>query len=340
MAAENALVAQLRMFGMSLRAVLALLGIARSTWQYRHRPRPRKTAPIRQVDRAYPNRVSPAEQDQIVALLQAGFTAGRSVYSSWHQALDAGDPIASLATWHRLARTRCAQQRPVRRRSRRRTCQMPQFEATRPNQVWCWDITKLPGKYRNQWLNLYLVIDAFSRTIVAWRVETHERDELAKEMFETAIAEQGTRPEIVHSDGGPSMMSDTLADFYRTLGITRSRNRPRVSNDNPHAESWFKTAKYGPEYPGWFADLAHARTWADTMITGYNTQHHHSSLEGHTPQSVHDGTWTATHHARQATLTKLAARHPERYTTPPTLKTPYASTVLNTNRPTERLQTA
>lgn len=324
---------------MSLRKALDLVGLSRSTWHYRQHPRARVTQPIRHADRAYRNRISPQEKDQILDLIRPGFAAGRSVYALWFDALDAGDPIASMKTWYRLAASHVESERPARPRRRRRATAMPQFEATRPNQVWCWDITKLPGKYHGQWLNFYVVIDAFSRMIVGWRVEHRENDDLARDMFNKAFASQGACPEIVHSDGGPSMMSDTLADLYQQLGITRSRNRPRVSNDNPYSESWFKTAKYQPAYPKWFRDLEHARAWADTVVSSYNTNHRHTALEGHTPQSIHDGTWIAIHHQRQSVLNTLAAKHPERYRSQPQLKSPYAAVRLNLPKPEHRLQT-
>jgi Integrase core domain. len=40
-------------------------------------------------------------------------------------------------------------------------------------------------------------------------------------------------PEVVHSDGGPSMMSKTARTLLADLGVIRSRSRPHVSNDNP-----------------------------------------------------------------------------------------------------------
>ncbi len=49
---------------------------------------------------------------------------------------------------------------------------------------------------------------------------------------------------IIHSDRGAQMVSGTLTDLYDVLGIRRSLSRPRVSNDNPHAEAGFKTLKY------------------------------------------------------------------------------------------------
>jgi putative transposase len=336
---ENVLVGELTGLGLAQRRVLPLLGLASSTWHYRNHPRPRATDPVPQSQRAYTCRLDPVEQEQILHLLKVAFAGGDSVFQAWYDALDAGDPVASMSTWYRLAR-RLEPERPIRARRSRRATAMPQFEATRPNQVWCWDISKLPGTYLGQWYCLYVVLDVFSRYVLAWRVEEVEDDGLAKAMFEQAIVDQGgVVPRIVHSDGGASMMSTTLAELYRDLGITRSRNRPRVSNDNPHMESWFKTAKYSPGYPKSFADLDHARAWAQGIITPYNGDHHHSSLEGHTPQAVHDGSWIQTHRQREATMQTLALKHPDRYRGQQSLKTPYATVRLNQQKSEERLQT-
>ncbi|KRE44148.1 IS3 family transposase [Knoellia sp. Soil729] len=336
---ENALVGELTGLGLALRKVLPLLGLASSTWHYRTHPRPRVTGPVPQSQRAYANRLEPAEHKQILHLIKTAFARGDSVFQGWYDALDAGDPVASMSTWYRLAR-RLEPERPTRPRRSRRATAMPQFEATAPNQVWCWDISKLPGTYLGQWYCLYVVLDVFSRYVVGWRVEEVEDDDLAKAMFEQAITGQGgTVPRIVHSDGGSSMMSSTLAELYRDLGITRSRNRPRVSNDNPHMESWFKTAKYHSGYPKSFTDLDHARTWAQSVITPYNSGHHHSSLEGHTPQAVHDGSWVHTHRQRAAILEALALQHPDRYRSQRSLRTPYATVRLNQKKSEERLQT-
>lgn len=316
------------------------MGLSASTWHYRRHPRAGVTAPVPQSQRAYPSRLSPAEQDQILAKLRKGFAAGDSVYQSWYDALDAGDPIASQASWYRLART-IEPERPYRPRRHRRSAAMPQFDATAPNQVWCWDITKLPGLYRGQWWSMYSIIDVFSRFLVGWRIEEAEDDDMAQDMFERAIADQGGhRPQIVHSDRGSSMTSNVMVDFYRDMGIIQSKNRPRVSNDNPYKESWYRTLKHKPGTPTLFRDLDQARAWATQRVEAYNTGHHHTSLEGHTPHAVHYNTWQATHHARQATLDQLAATHPERYHDQPRLKAPMANVRLNMKTPTQRLQPA
>lgn len=79
-----------------------------------------------------------------MAAITAGWRTGRSVRESFYDAFDAGAPVASLSTWMRCARTLNVP-RPSRRRRQRRTVAMPQWDAQAPNEVWCWDITKLPA---------------------------------------------------------------------------------------------------------------------------------------------------------------------------------------------------
>lgn len=339
-AGENQLVEDLKGWGLSQRRALEMVGIAASTWHYRHRPRPGVVGPVPQSQRRYRHRLTEAEQDHIERLIRAGFCAGQSVFTSWYCALDAGDPLASMSTWYRLARRVAEADRPQRRRRRRRATAMPQFEATAPNQVWCWDITHLPGPYWGVSYQLYAIIDAFSRYVVGWRLEEAENDQMACQMFTDAITAQGQAPQIVHSDGGAAMTSKAVTRLFQHHGITASKNRPRVSNDNPFIESWFKTAKYRPDYPRWFTSIDAAHTWAATAIDTYNTTHRHSSLEGHTPTSLHHHTWPEIHHRRQATLDKLAKNHPSRWKTTTRLKTPYSAAVLNMTHTNKRLQTA
>ncbi len=337
---EADLVAALVAAGLSQRAALGLLGISRGSWHQRTNPRPRVTAPVPHERRRSAVWLTEAEIAAVVGMLRVAFAAGKSVYQAFYEALDAGTPVASLSSWYRAARAHLEAERPVRRRSRRRTTAMPQWQATGPMQVWSWDVTKLKGPYVGTWFDFYVVLDVFSRKVVGWRVEECEDDDLAREMFETAIAEhEGVAPRIVHSDGGSIMGSATMKDLYRDLGITASKNRPRVSNDNPYSESWFKTGKYRPGTPTHFTDLQHARDWARQLVPWYNTEHRHSGLEGHTPASVHDGTWVKVHHDRQACLDALRKANPRRYSRPITLKTPYAHVTLNSERRDDRLTT-
>jgi putative transposase len=51
---------------------------------------------------------------------------------------------------------------------------VPRLRAAGANQVWSWDITYLPTTVRGIWLYLYLVIDVWSRKVVAWDVDERE----------------------------------------------------------------------------------------------------------------------------------------------------------------------
>ena len=86
------------------------------------------------------------------------------------------------------------------------------------------------------------------------------------------IGEQCLRePLVLHSDNGAPMKSVTLLSTMYELGITPSRGRPRVSNDNPYSESLFRTLKYCPQWPqNGFASLDAARVWVRDFIRWYN----------------------------------------------------------------------
>lgn len=333
------LVSALLAAGLSQRAALSLAGMARSTWHYRSNPRPRVAEPVPHTQRRALSWLTDHEQTLIVGMVRDGFAQGWSVYHAFYEALDAGDPIASLSTWHRIARAHLAAQRPVRRTRKHRATAMPSLIVEESMQAWSWDITHLKGPYVRVTYQLYVVVDVFSRMIVAWRLETREDDDLAREMFEAAFTRHGARPRIVHSDGGPSMTSNTLTALFGVLGIEVSRNRPRVSNDNPYSEALFKTAKYAPSYPAFFTDIEQAQTWVTTFVAWYNHQHHHSGLEGHTPADVHHGTWSERHAQRVSTMDRLYTKHPERFRSRPTVKTPMAQVAINHPTTDDRLQT-
>ena len=97
------------------------------------------------------------------------------------------------------------------------------------------------------------------------------------------------------------------------LGITRSHNRPRVSNDNPYSESQFATAKQHPGFPGKFDGLISALAWGREFFPWYNEEHHHSGLAYLTPAQAHRGSFEEVLVLRQQALDDAYARNPERF---------------------------
>lgn len=141
--------------------------------------------------------------------------------------------------------------------------------------------------------------------------------------------------QVVHADRGTSMTSRTVAALLSDLEVTKSHSRPRVSNDNPYSEAWFKTLKFAPVFPERFGSLGDARRFMDTSVEGYNHTHRHTGIGLNTPADVHYGLAAGKAVARAATLAKARARNPERFTTnldPKILATPDTAWI---NKPTE-----
>ena len=167
--------------------------------------------------------------------------------------------------------------------------------------MYTWDITKLAGPAKGIYYDAYVMIDIYSRYIVGARVHPHESGQLAADMMAQVFGLHGT-PQVVHADRGTSMTSKTVAQFLADLEVTRSYSRPRVSNDNPYSEAWFKTLKYAPTFPDRFGSLADAQQFMNDFVDGYNHHHRHTGIGLHTPADVHYG---------------LASRQPRRTRKPP-----------------------
>ncbi len=190
--------------------------------------------------------------------------------------------------------------------------QRPELVATAPGQVWSWDITKLKGPERGVYYDLYVVLDIFSRFVVAWTIAAREDAEIAKNLLEHAMGIHGV-PETIHADRGTSMTSKPVAQLLVDLGVARSHSRPHVSNDNPYSEAAFKTMKYAPVFPERFGSLADAGAFAEAFFAYYNHEHRHCGIGLHTPASVHFGTAGQVRAQRQATLDAAYAARPERF---------------------------
>ena len=120
---------------------------------------------------------------------------------------------------------------------------------------------------------------------------------------------------MVHADRGTSMTSKTVAALLSDLEVTKSHSRPRVSNDNPYSESWFKTLKFAPVFPERFGSLTDARNFMATFVDGYNHHHHHTGIGLNTPAEVHYGLAAAKAAERAVALAAARGRHPERFAT-------------------------
>jgi len=167
----------------------------------------------------------------------------------------------------------------------------PQLLATRPNELWSWDITKLLGPTKWTYYYLYVLLDVFSRYVVGWLLALRESARLAEKLIAESCERQRIQPGqlTVHADRGAAMTSKPVAFLMADLGITKSHSRPHVSNDNPYSEAQFKTLKYRPDFPDRFGSPEHGRSFCGDFFPWYNTEHHHVGLSLLTPADVHHG---------------------------------------------------
>lgn len=188
--------------------------------------------------------------------------------------------------------------------------------ATAPNQVWSWDITYLMTTTRGAFFYLYLVVDLFSRKIVAHAVRPAECGKFAAEFIKRACEREGILPDQLdlHQDNGAPMKNGTFKALLEALGILASYSRPGVSNDNPFSEALFRTMKYRPEFPTKpFESLDAAAAWVDQFVHWYNNEHRHSKISFVTPEQRHQGLDGAILAKRAETYEAARKKHPERW---------------------------
>ncbi len=274
-----------------LQAACNALGLNRSSVYARRRrtsePDPsqlsRKTAP-------QPRALAPDERRRVHDVLTSAEFCNQPPVEVYHTLLERGEYLCSISTLHRILREHAENGE----RRDQRTAQhhaVPRLIAQRPNEVWTWDCSKLPTRARGVYLTLYVVLDLFSRFVLAWMVSRKENSALAQQLMTEATARYriDAGELTVHQDRGAPMTADRYIGLMSEMGVVLSHSRPRVSNDNAFSEAQFKTQKYQPDYPGRFDHCAHARTWCGSYFDWYNFDHHHAGLAGYTPEQVFTG---------------------------------------------------
>ena len=290
-------------------AACAALGVSRATFYRARKPAaPPKARP--RPPRALPD----AERTDVLSTLNSVRFADKAPAQVYATLLDEEKFLCSIRTMYRiLAAAGLVHER---RNQRRHPAHVkPQLVARAPNQVWVWDITKVPGPERGMYFCLYVVLDIFSRAVVGWTIAMTESAELWRDVVVESCTRHGIKPGqlTMHADRGSPMTAKSTALLYADLGITTSHSRPRVSNDNAFAETAFKTLKYRPEMPDRFGSLEDARTFFAKLLTWYNNEHFHSGIALLTPADVHAGTASAIVAARQRVLDAAFRAHPERF---------------------------
>ncbi len=261
--------------GLSIERRCALLGVSRSGY-YAAQHRPASARGLvnqqlvvemrrihREVDRSYG---SPRMQPELVG---AGFACGR------HR----------VARLMRVAGLRAKQpnQYCVTTDSRHTFDIAPnlldrEFSAAAPNRVWMGDMTYIPTA--EGWCYLAVLIDAFSRRVVGWALDTQPTAALPLTAWQQAVASRCPGPGLVHhSDRGTQYACTAYQTVLQRYQVVTSMSRRGDCWDNAVVESFFASLKIERLHERRYATLEELRAEVADYIEGfYNRRRRHSTL--------------------------------------------------------------
>lgn len=159
---------------------------------------------------------------------------------------------------------------------------VPALSIDGPDQLWVADITYI--HLRRDVFYLAVLLDAFSRRVIGWHMDSNLAAQLAVAALQMALAQRTVTPSLVHhSDRGTQYASDAYVNLLKEQGIRISMSRTGNPYDNAKAERFIKTLKYEEIYLNDYDNLAEARfRIGDFLDEVYNHKRLHSKL-GYVP---------------------------------------------------------
>lgn len=156
------------------------------------------------------------------------------------------------------------------------------FSATGPNQLWVADITYIPTS--SGFLFLAVVLDAWSRRIVGWSMESHLKTSLVLQALNMALGQRRPEAVIHHSDQGTQYTSIAFGLRCKTAGVRPSMGSVGDAYDNAMCESFFATLECELLERERFRNQAEAKMKVFDFIEGwYNPHRRHSALGYRSP---------------------------------------------------------
>jgi len=153
-----------------------------------------------------------------------------------------------------------------------------QFAVAHPNQVWAGDITYVWTA--EGWLYLAVVLDLYSRRVIAWGMGSRLTQELATAALTMAIEHRRPASGVVHhTDRGSQYAATRYREVLASHGLTASMSRRGNCWDNAVVESFFHTLKTELVYHRHYITREEARQdifeWIEVF---YNRVRRHSTL--------------------------------------------------------------
>jgi putative transposase len=159
---------------------------------------------------------------------------------------------------------------------------VPTLNIDGPDQLWVADITYI--HLRRDVFYLAVIMDAFSRRIIGWHMDSTLGAQLTVAALQKALAQRTITPNLVHhSDRGTQYAANVYTNLLKEQGIRISMSRSGNPYDNAQAERFIKTLKYEEIYLNEYENLEEARFCiGDFLDEVYNHKRLHSKL-GYVP---------------------------------------------------------
>jgi putative transposase len=158
------------------------------------------------------------------------------------------------------------------------------LEIERPNQVWAMDITYIP--MARGFVYLAVVLDWFSRRVLAWRLSITMEASFCVETLEDALARHG-KPEVFNTDQGSQFTGTAFTGVLASNGIAISMDGKGAWRDNVFVERLWRSIKYEEVYLRAYDGVGQARSSIGRYLDFYNRRRPHSSLDGATPDQAY-----------------------------------------------------
>lgn len=157
---------------------------------------------------------------------------------------------------------------------------------SRPDQVWCADITYVPMPHGHAYL--CAVMDWYSRKVLGWALSNTMDGALCQRALAAAVGQSRCLPDIFNTDQGSQFTSDEWTQTLGSLGIAISMDGKGRWMDNVFIERLWRSVKYEEIYLKEHSTLPALESGLQEWFSRYNTWRPHQSLGNQTPHQVHE----------------------------------------------------
>lgn len=162
-----------------------------------------------------------------------------------------------------------------------------QFQTDRPNQIWVSDVTCF--KLGERYLYTCVILDSFSRKVIAYKVSKRNSTQLITSTFKAAWEQRDPDAGLIfHSDRGAQYTSHRFGQLLHERSVKQSFSNSGRPHDNAVAESFFATLKKEELYRKDYTSEADFKRGLASYIEFYNTQRPHRTLRNQTPCQVEE----------------------------------------------------